>query len=642
MSDLDAIRDRIDILDLVGETVRLQRAGKIYKGLCPFHTEKTPSFTVSPDRRTWHCFGACATGGDVFSFLMRRDKLDFAESVRLLAARAGIDLGGRGQRQDPATPRLMAANEAAAGFFHHVLLNSAEAEAARRYAQSRGLGAEAIRDFELGFAPDSWDALSNRLGEQGFLEDELVNAGLLVEGERGRHDRFRRRLMFPIRDNNGKVRGFGGRALDDATPKYLNSPQTPVFDKSSLLYGLDRAKEAIRQADLAVLVEGYLDVITAHQHGYTNVVASMGTALNERHILSLKRYAHSLALALDADEAGIEATLRSEQLIREMHDGERVEVVVDWGNLVRVQSRAPLEVRIFSVPAGKDPDESIRSDPENWPAWVAAALPPFEFRLRVEMSRLDRANPRERIELLNRMAPLLAEVSDRTLQAHYVSQLATAIGVREDDIRRRLNATLPPSRRGTAVLPREPVARVDAAPISATARTELFCLALLLRCPQLRDQGLKLPAEWFTTTAKRQLFELWCGGAELDDASVPEELREEWAAAQNVRLVPAVLVDPDAALDDCLLRLQVRRIEDEKRLLTAVLSDQDSVDAEGDAINMAAGEDELTARILADMEAGRNLHRLEYRIRTGRDLPAHAPAGEDTVPDSSGLHSQSP
>jgi DNA primase len=641
MSDLDAIRDRVDILELVGETVRLQRAGKTYKGLCPFHTEKTPSFIVSPERRTWHCFGSCATGGDIFSFLMRRDNLDFGESVRLLAARAGIEYRGRAQGRDAATARLTAANEAAAGFFHHVLLNSGEAKTARAYAEVRGLGAEAIRDFELGYAPDSWDALSGRLSEQGFQEDEMVDAGLRVRGERGTHDRFRGRLIFPIRDGNGKVCGFGGRTLGDGTPKYLNSPQSAIFDKSSLLYGLDRAKETIRQTGQAVLVEGYLDVIAAHQYGYTNVVASMGTALNERHITSLKRYARSLALALDADEAGIEATLRGEQLIREMGEGERAEVVVDWGSLVRVQSRAPLEVRMFSVPAGKDPDEAIRGDPEGWPSWVAAALPPFEFRLRVEMARLDRANPRQRLELLDRMAPLLAEVGDRTLQAHYLSQLATAIGVREDDIRLRLNATLPASRRGVAIAPREPARKLQSAPASASAKTEGFCLALLLRCPELRERGLAIAPDWFTTTAKRQIFARWASGAPLDDESVPEELRDELSVAASVRFVPAVLTDPQAALDDCLLRLEVRRIEEEKRLLTAVIADEAGASAERDLTDSSSSGEEVTARILADIAAGRQLHRLEHRIRTGRDMDTAASVGiaETTDPSAPPINS---
>jgi DNA primase, catalytic core len=359
MSDLDSIRERVDIVDLVGETVRLQRTGRTYKGLCPFHTERTPSFIVSPDRGSWHCFGSCSTGGDVFGFVMRRDNVDFGEAVRLLAERAGIRLERRDSHIDEAASRLQMANEAAAAFFHHALLNSTVASGARAYAHERGLDSDAIRDFQIGFAPDSWDAVASHLRGKGYTDAELVEAGLLVQGERGPYDRFRARLMFPIRDSRGKVVGFGGRAFGDAQPKYLNSPQSPVFDKGNLLYALDRAGEAIRHEGLAVIVEGYMDVITAHRHGYSNVVASLGTALNERHIGILRRYTRSVALALDADDAGIEAAARGEQIVREITDSDQSEVVLDWGNLLRVQGRAPVSLRIFTVPLGKG---SRRSD----------------------------------------------------------------------------------------------------------------------------------------------------------------------------------------------------------------------------------------------------------------------------------------
>ena len=634
MSDAEAVKDRIDIVELVGETVQLRKVGKNYTGRCPFHSERTPSFSVDPVRRTWHCFGACSTGGDVFTFLERRDNLDFGEALRVLAARAGVELSRHKPEEEARSPRLIQANEAAAGFYHHLLLNSREAEAARAYAGSRGLDASAIRDFELGFSPERWDSLTRYLQDQSYTGEELTEAGLVIEGERGVHDRFRGRLMFPIRDVRGRVLGFGGRALGDAQPKYLNSPQSPVFDKGSLLYTLDRAKDAIRRESRAVIVEGYLDAIAAHQHGYQNVVASLGTALTERQIDLVKRFTKRVALALDSDAAGLEAMLRGEQMIRELADSDQGEAVVDWGNLVRVQSRAPVDVRIFSVPDGKDPDVAIRADPEGWPRWVEAALPPFEFRLRYELTHVDRGDPRERLAMLDRLLPLLAEVGDRALQATYLSQLAVAAGVRENDARAKMNAVIAVSRRGQVLPARERAKPQQTSPPTATGaiRGENFCLALLLRFPDLRELGQQLSRDVFVHLDNRAIFDHWLHGELPNEDGLPEELHGQWRALQAVRIVPAVLADPAAALHDNLNRLALRQMEERKRLLTAVIVEQRE---EADLLMSRAGADqsinvstlaaaesaesELAGQLLADLQIGRSLHELESQLRTGRE-----------------------
>ena len=621
MSDLDAIRDRVDIVELVGETVRLQRAGRTYKGLCPFHTERTPSFIVSPERRTWHCFGSCSTGGDVFGFVMRRDSVDFPEALQVLAARAGVPLESQNKRVDEVASRLQTANEAAAAYFHNALLNSSAAAQARDYAEQRGLDSETIRDFQIGFAPDSWDALATHLRGTGYKDDELVEAGLLVRGDRTIHDRFRSRLIFPIRDPRGKVTGFGGRAFGDGTPKYLNSPQSPIFDKGGLLYALDRAGDSIRRDNMAVIVEGYMDVIAAHQAGYTNVVASLGTALNERHITLLRRYTRAVALALDSDDAGIEAASRGEQIIREMGDNEQAEVFLDWGNLVRVQSRAPVSLRIFTVPSGKDPDEAIRAEPGSWPAWVAAALPPFEFRLNLELRRLDRTDPRQRLEMLDRMVPLLAEVSDRVSQGHYIQRLATELAVREDDVRTRLNSLRPARLEGNALLLRDR-STPTSSPAAAGLRTETFCLALLLRFEQLHQITSEISPDWFTSTPLRRLFELCRDSYPVIEETVPSEVEAEWRSAMEMRMMPAINVDPEAALRDCLRRMEFRRLDMQKRLLTATLSGSDTHEDRGDDQLSEAYEGEaaeLDSMLRNDMEVGRTLHHLEYRLRTGRE-----------------------
>ncbi|MCI0850053.1 MAG: DNA primase, partial [Chloroflexi bacterium] len=320
MTVIDEVKARIDIVELVGAHVKLQKAGRNFKGLCPFHNEKTPSFIVTPDRQTWHCFGACGTGGDVFSFVMRSEDIEFGEALRQLGERAGVALNDRRDtKEDESDQRLFQANEAAAAYFYNALVQSKAGAEARSYLTRRGLDADTIEAFQLGYSPDSWESLRSHLMERGFSGQELLNAGLLVESERGGYDRFRGRLMFPIRDERGRVVGFGGRHLEtpgadkteDPGAKYINTPRTALFDKGTILYALDRAKEAVRRERTVIVVEGYMDVIAAHQFGIEHTVAAMGTALTEAQIRVLERRKSKILLAMDADAAGIEATLRA-------------------------------------------------------------------------------------------------------------------------------------------------------------------------------------------------------------------------------------------------------------------------------------------------------------------------------------------
>ncbi|MBM4432909.1 MAG: DNA primase, partial [Chloroflexi bacterium] len=290
MSTIDEVKQKTDIVDIISQNVRLTKTGKTMRGLCPFHTEKHPSFYVYPEQQSWHCFG-CNNGGDVFSFIMKKQGIEFGDALRFLAERAGITIISKSEPETgkKEKERLYQINLAAAQYFHNLLLNSPAAEKARNHLSGRGISSKTIVDFQLGYSLSNWDALRQYLLERGYSEDELLNAGLIVQAEGGKtHDRFRNRLMFPIADSKGHFIGFGARALDDSMPKYLNSPQTPVFDKSSILYGIDKAATAIRQKDMAVIVEGYMDAITAHQNGFTNVVASMGTSITEKQVSVLK------------------------------------------------------------------------------------------------------------------------------------------------------------------------------------------------------------------------------------------------------------------------------------------------------------------------------------------------------------------
>ena len=297
MDTVDEIKQRLDIVEVLSSYVPdLKKSGRNFKAVCPFHSEKTPSFFVFPERQSWHCFGACGTGGDMFAFVMRKEGVDFKEALNILAERAGVTVVQRKPDESKSeADRLKEINEAAAEVFHRLLFNSTGGQRTREYLIRRGVSEKTMRQFQIGYSQDSWDSLRQELMKRGYHENELASAGLLVEKEKeGTYDRFRNRLMFPIRDMAGRVVGFGARALDDSLPKYLNSPQTLVFDKSSSLYGIDFARPAIRKENLAVVVEGYMDVIVAHQHGFTNVVASLGTALTEKHVGIVKKLTNRL------------------------------------------------------------------------------------------------------------------------------------------------------------------------------------------------------------------------------------------------------------------------------------------------------------------------------------------------------------
>lgn len=655
MSDFELVKQRADIVDLVGSYVTLKPSGRRFVACCPFHNEKTPSFQVRPDNQSWYCFGACSTGGDAIKFIEKKENLTPVEAMRFLAQRYGVELQSRGPGEhEPKTNRLIEANEASAQYFHNLLLNAGAGAPAREYLERRGLDADTIRIFQLGASSDAWEGLKEHLTGRGFSQEELIAAGLLLEGERGTRDRFRGRVMFPIRDDRGRVIGFGGRVLGDGVPKYLNTAQTALFDKSATLYALDRAKDSINASGTAVVVEGYMDAIAAHQHGIANVVATLGTALTERHVGLLKRYARRVVLAMDADAAGVEAALRGEELVRRAGAGEgegQAQVTVDWGSLVRVQAAAPLEVRVFTVPQGKDPDDAIRADPAAFRDLTEQAVPPFEFRLRHEYARIDRDSPRERLALADRLLPLVAGVADRAVQAQYLTRLAQTTAVSEEVLRERLRLHGGP--RAEAVRLKDRVAKprredsLDPGPMlpeteggqpprtvptpASVSKTELVCLRLLLTHDELREPGVRLETDLFTDPANRALFLAWKSAP----AAAFEEQLDEMLAAQYARVLSERMPPFDAtaakqAWADTVQRLRLRQLEDRSQLLAADLRDSEAsagmAVAAATAMSMAAGggeaetaevaATEVATRLLQGMDLARDRHALEVALRT--------------------------
>jgi DNA primase len=435
MSVTDEIKERLDIVDVVSRYVPLKKAGRNYKGLCPFHSEKTPSFIVFPDSQNWHCFGACGTGGDIFAFIMRRENLDFGEALKLLAAQAGIELQPRGEQasaEDRRLERLREIVTEAAIYFHYLLNRAGEAQIARETLERRGLTRETWEGWQLGYALDSWDALKDRLTAKGYSLEDMEATGLVIRREDGSgyYDRFRGRLMIPIRDVQGRAIGFGGRVLREdperPQPKYINSPQTALFDKGSVLYGLDMARKAIRDADLAVLVEGYMDVLMSHQVGVRNVVAGMGTALTDMQLRQIKRYTGNITLALDPDTAGDAATLRGLETARQSLEREWEPVLSPTG-LVRQESRLKAQLRIATLPHGLDPDELARNDPDAWRQVISAAKPLVDYYLAVVSAEEDLATARGKANAVARMAPLIREIANPVERTHYVQLLARMV-----------------------------------------------------------------------------------------------------------------------------------------------------------------------------------------------------------------------
>jgi DNA primase len=612
MSTVDEVKAKLDIVEVIGEHVRLQKAGRYFKANCPFHTEKTPSFYVYPDRQSWHCFGACATGGDVISFISRKENLDFTGSLRVLAERAGVELRNDGPRRQE-LKTLQDANEAAAVYFQSMLQSS---DRARRYVEQRGLDAKTLSEFQIGFAPPGWENLHNHLTGRGYTEAQLLEAGLLVESDTGRppYDRFRDRLIIPIRDDRGRVVGFGGREMPGAESsqpgaKYVNTPQSPVFDKSGLLYGLDRAKEEMRRQGVAVIVEGYMDVIAAHQHGYRNVVASMGTALTDKQATLLQRFAERVVLAMDADEAGKAANLRA------------IQVVAAAERPTRAPGRArSLDIRVLALPRGKDPDELIRSEAGAWEVAVEAARPVVDHLIAVTSSGLDLSQPRDRSTLVAEVLPAVAEVTDPVLRAHYLQRLSRLARVSEEALRLELPRR---GRQRPSVNGPEPTSamrlRVKSA---ASTQREAFCLALLHTSPGLRKLGLEVNENLFTLSENRELFRRWREGI-----PVTEDEDVLWEHHQNVlatRLPFTETTQMEEAFLDCVDRLERVTIKAVKEASALALAEAEAGVRPGQVASVArarmgAGNAEeniedadtfaVASQLLEDMEAGLRFHR---------------------------------
>ncbi len=471
LSLIETIKAKIDLVEEVGLVVALQKSGKSFKGHCPFHNERTPSFYVFVESQTWRCFG-CHEGGDIFTFVEKQQNVEFWDALLYLAEKAGVEVDDHSGR-DPLAERethaqkdrLRKLNEDALLWFHQSLLRSREASGARAYLQERGISSESVLAFSLGYAPERWDALSSYLLGQGYTEYELVQGGLARERERepgeaqgrGIYDYFRNRLVFPIRDARGRVIGFGGRVLGDGQPKYLNSPQTLLFEKNNVLYALDMAREAIKQEQQVIIVEGYVDAVIAHQYGTKQTVACIGSAITEKHIQQLKKLTRQVTLALDPDAAGEAATEHGIQEALKGFDRTVVPVPMpaegresaargrrrqEPRGIIRLEEQVDAEINVLQLPAGEDPDEVIRRDLATWEHAVKHPLPLVDYYFSARTAGLNLREAAGQAEAAKRLLPVVAMITDRAKRDAYLRQLAHMLRMDERVLNEELQRVL--------------------------------------------------------------------------------------------------------------------------------------------------------------------------------------------------------
>ncbi len=557
MSDTQLIKDKIDIADLVGEYVQLKPAGVNKKGLCPFHHEKSPSFMVNSERQSWHCFG-CAKGGDIFSFIQEIEGMEFVEALKFLANRAGVPLTNvREDTSKSQKNRIKDINAAAASFFHNFLLKIPAAQPAREYLERRQIKAETIDAWQIGFISDQWDLLTQYLLKKNFGIDDLVASGLTIQRnnvppaggtppravadpvtKKGFYDRFRGRVMFPIWDVHGTVVGFTGRVLvetEHSGGKYVNTPQTLVYDKSRVVFGLDKAKQEIKRKDLVVMVEGQMDVIACHQAGMKNVVATSGTAMTEEQVQLLKRYSNNIAIAFDADAAGQNAAKRG------------IEIALSAG----------LGIKIITIPdgAGKDADECLKKNPEVWFSAVQNAEDIMNWYFVKAFAGKDVANPKHKQQIVDILLPDIGRIPYAVERDYWLRELGGRLNVdvsvlKEDMVRLKANfkfqAPNPKQISNDQTQKERPKTRLD-------ILTERL-LILLLRYPkilEIRNLKFDIPFEAaLSTPAYSPLYEMIKKRYTSSISWTIDDLRHESSSSEVIAQIDTLQMQGDLLFGD--------------------------------------------------------------------------------------------
>ena len=468
-SPIEEIKNRLDVVEVVGGYIKLHKAGANFRAVCPFHSEKKPSFFVSPSRQIWHCFGACSEGGDIFKFIMRIEGVEFSDALRILAQKAGVELTKQDPKLRTERQRLYEISELACCFFEKQLGESLAGQEAEKYLLNRGIKEETIKKWRLGYAPDAWQGLSDFLVGRDYKREEIEKAGLCLKSERtGNHyDRFRGRIIFPIFDLSSQPVGFGGRVFKQTKrqdgqeeAKYINSPATPLYDKSQILYGLNKAGVGIRKRNTCILVEGYTDVLLAHQAGFENVVATSGTALTNFQLKILKRYSDNLLTAFDMDIAGDSATKRGIDLAQALG----------------------FDIKVVTMPENSDPADIISQNPQNWDSLIENSKAIHDFYFETTLSKFDKNTLEGKKEISKILLPVIKRIPNKIEYTFWIQSLAGVLEVKEEDISEELAKT---KAKGAETKIEEFVEKITSSPFKS--RKELLeehLVALAVKLPK--------------------------------------------------------------------------------------------------------------------------------------------------------------
>ena len=489
MDDIEQIKAKINVVELIQEYLPLKKAGVSYKGSCPFHQEKSPSFMVSEERGIWHCFG-CDKGGDIFKFIMEKEGWEFKEALEYLAQKAGIVLKKKKSAETNTIDILYEIHQKTAQFYHYLLTEHTLGKKALDYLHKRGISDETIKSFQIGYAPQSWESLTRFLKKRGFTVDQLIESGLCVESKRGCYDRFRGRVVFPLSDVRNRIMGFSGRILETGEPKYINSPQTPIFDKGKFLLGLNLTKGPIKEKNQAIIVEGEMDMLMSYQAGVKQVTASKGTALTEFQVEALKKYTDTILLCFDTDLAGDAAARRG----------------------IEIADKAGLNIKVIQFEDAKDPAELILKDPKLWQTAVANATPIYDYYLQSAERRFKLKTPEGKRAIFRELAPIWKKISDPIQKDHYTQRLANLLQIKEETIEKEIEKDHTPTTIQPAISLAKPalvqLKTEKATPQDRRRSLERYLIALLLHIPLDHTYVPNFPETLFQQEELKQIYVL--------------------------------------------------------------------------------------------------------------------------------------
>lgn len=489
MDEIEQIKARVNIVELIQEYLPLKKAGVNFKGVCPFHQEKSPSFMVSEERGIWHCFG-CDKGGDIFKFVMEKEGWEFKEALEFLAQKAGVTLQKSKSKEKNSSDTLYEIHQKAAQFYHYLLTEHELGKKALEYLHKRGITDETIKTFQIGYAPQSWESLTRFLKKRGYTVEQLVESGLCVASKRGCYDRFRGRVVFPLSDVRNRIMGFSGRILGVGEPKYINSPQTPIFDKGRFLLGLNLTKGPVKEKNQAIIVEGEMDMLMSYQAGVKQVTASKGTALTEFQVETLKKYTDTILLCFDTDLAGDAAARRG----------------------IEIADKAGLNIKVIQFEDAKDPAELILKDPKLWQDAVESAIPIYDYYLQSAEKRFKIKSPEGKRAIFRELAPIWKKISDPIQKDQYTQRLANLLMVKEDTIQKEIEKDHPTVTNQPAISLQKPAAAPakteKSTPADRRKALERYLVALLLHIPVEHTYVPNFPETLITQEELKQIYVL--------------------------------------------------------------------------------------------------------------------------------------